>query len=140
MFTKSEIREVNVIFIRIIIRERLVHVGDEGVLVSLGPPKKRKRSDKLSRKGTVRLRSGRTVVVDDGDMAPAYAATIHKVQGSEYETVVVALPGGINPRMLTRQLVYTAVTRAQKRLVVAGMVELVEHVQPEMRRTVFELV
>ena len=114
--------------------------GDEGVLVSLGPPRKRKRSDKPSRKGTVRLRSGRTVVVEDGDMAPAYAATIHKVQGSEYETVVVALPGGINPRMLTRQLVYTAVTRAQKRLVVAGMVELVEHVQPEVRRTVFELV
>ena len=49
----------------------------------------------------------------------AFAMTIHKSQGSEFEEVVVVLPEEDN-RILSRQLVYTAVTRAKKavRLVV----------------------
>jgi exodeoxyribonuclease V alpha subunit len=40
-----------------------------------------------------------------------WALTIHKSQGSEYDEVVVSLPGPDSP-ILTRELVYTAVTRA----------------------------
>ena len=48
-----------------------------------------------------------------------YAATVHKAQGSQFDTVAVLLPGPDSP-ILTRELLYTAVTRAQRRLFVAG--------------------
>ena len=47
---------------------------------------------------------------------PAYATTIHKAQGSEYPAVVVVL-GGAHYPMLARNLLYTALTRG-KRIVV----------------------
>ena len=46
-----------------------------------------------------------------------YAMTIHKAQGSQFDTVVVRLPEPTSP-ILTRELLYTAVTRAQSKLVV----------------------
>ena len=49
-------------------------------------------------------------------LVPAYATTIHKAQGSEYPAVVVALSNAHYP-MLARNLLYTAMTRG-KRLVV----------------------
>ena len=51
-----------------------------------------------------------------------YAMTIHKSQGSEYENLVVILPSELSP-LLTRELVYTAVTRAKKSLLIAGSSE-----------------
>ena len=50
---------------------------------------------------------------------PAYACTIHKSQGSEFEEVAVVLPSGLGEggqQLLNRALLYTAVTRAQKRV------------------------
>jgi exodeoxyribonuclease V alpha subunit len=44
----------------------------------------------------------------------AYAMTVHKSQGSEYESVLLVLPGSDSP-LLTRELLYTAVTRARRR-------------------------
>ena len=55
-----------------------------------------------------------------------YAMTVHKSQGSEYENLVVVLPGEDSP-LLTRELVYTAVTRAKKSLAVAGSSEAFLH-------------
>jgi exodeoxyribonuclease V alpha subunit len=49
------------------------------------------------------------------DLELAYAITIHKSQGSEYPVVVLAIPPGA-PQLLTRNLLYTAVTRARKKL------------------------
>ncbi len=49
----------------------------------------------------------------------AYAITIHKSQGSEYGTVVLAL-SDFSPRLLTRNLLYTAVTRAKDMAVAVG--------------------
>lgn len=46
----------------------------------------------------------------------AYAATCHKSQGGEYHTVVVLIHSA-NLRMLTREWLYTAITRAQHRVV-----------------------
>lgn len=51
------------------------------------------------------------------EMKLAYSMTIHKSQGSEFENVIVVLPKD-TPSMLTRNLFYTAVTRAKKRVFV----------------------
>ncbi len=50
--------------------------------------------------------------------------TIHKSQGSQFGTVAVVLPDPTSP-ILTRELLYTAVTRAQDRLVVVGTEETI---------------
>ncbi len=49
----------------------------------------------------------------------AYASTIHKVQGSEFPAVLVALHAGHHV-LLSRALLYTAVTRARRLVVLAG--------------------
>ncbi|WP_312241588.1 exodeoxyribonuclease V subunit alpha [Pantoea sp.] len=45
----------------------------------------------------------------------AWAMTVHKSQGSEFEHTALVMPGQFAP-VLTRELVYTAITRARKRL------------------------
>ena len=55
-----------------------------------------------------------------GELELAYATTVHKSQGSEYDTVIVpVLPA--HRILLTRNLLYTAVTRAKRRVVLVGM-------------------
>jgi exodeoxyribonuclease V alpha subunit len=53
-----------------------------------------------------------------------WAMTIHKSQGSEFDHAVVSLPQAASP-ILTRELLYTAVTRARRRLTVVGTEESV---------------
>jgi len=69
-------------------------------------------------------------------LTPAYAFTVHKAQGSEYPVVVLPLARQ-HGRMLRRNLVYTAITRA-KRLVVlvveGDALELAIAGRPEPRR------
>ncbi len=53
----------------------------------------------------------------------AFALTVHKSQGSEFEEVLLVLPA--RPlRVLTRELIYTGVTRAAKKVTVAGAAEV----------------
>ena len=71
---------------------------------------------------TVLIDDERYVVYDDvmlQDLELAYAMTIHKSQGSEFSTVVLALLPG-PPQMMARNLLYTAVTRAKDRVVMVG--------------------
>jgi len=49
----------------------------------------------------------------------AFAMTIHKSQGSDYDTVAVLMPEDEN-RVLSKELLYTAITRAKKKVVVLG--------------------
>lgn len=49
------------------------------------------------------------------DLELAYALTVHKAQGSEFRTVLVVVPS--ESRLLSRELLYTALTRARERLV-----------------------
>jgi exodeoxyribonuclease V alpha subunit len=51
---------------------------------------------------------------------PAYALTVHKCQGSEFDDIMVVLPSDEQHRLLTRQMIYTAVTRAKKKVVIYG--------------------
>lgn len=67
---------------------------------------------------TVLFDDGREVLYDRGaleDLDLAYAITIHKSQGSEYPVVILVIPPTA-PRLLTRNLLYTAVTRARQKL------------------------
>jgi exodeoxyribonuclease V alpha subunit len=50
----------------------------------------------------------------------AFAMTIHKSQGSEFETVLALLPPGTKA---DRRLLYTAITRAKKKLILIGQQE-----------------
>lgn len=91
---------------------------------------------------TLRLYNGDTgVVVADGDRVVAcfeqggqlvrvspvrlgavetvYAMTVHKSQGSQFDTVAVVLPDEGSP-ILTRQLLYTAVTRARRKVLLVA--------------------
>ena len=53
-----------------------------------------------------------------------YATTVHKGQGSEYEEVLVVLPDKRSP-VVTRELLYTAVTRASGRVTVLGSADVI---------------
>ena len=56
----------------------------------------------------------------------AYAITVHKSQGSEYDAVVLPILGGYD-KLYYRNLLYTAVTRAKKLLVLVGSRNRVEY-------------
>lgn len=71
-----------------------------------------------------------TVLFEDGRRAAytadlrhqlilAYAVTVHKSQGSEFDAVILPLTGG-SPMIMTRNLLYTAITRAKKTAVLIG--------------------
>ena len=72
------------------------------------------------------------------DLKLAYAITIHRSQGSEFKNVIVALPK--EPRsMLVRNLFYTAVTRAKKRVIIVTEGDAMENAintdKADVRRT-----
>lgn len=71
---------------------------------------------------TVLFEDGRRCLyprTDVGELSLAYAITIHKSQGSEFDVVVIPIIAGTS-LILTRNLIYTAVTRAKKMVVLVG--------------------
>ncbi len=86
--------------------------GDTGVIVARGdrPPL------------AAFARAGRVVELSPSrlaSLASVHAMTIHKSQGSQFRRVAVLLPPPGSP-ILTRELLYTAITRASEELVVVG--------------------
>ena len=76
-----------------------------------------------------------TILFDDGresvynykeldQIEHAFAVTIHKSQGSEYPAVIIPLLGG-NRKLMNRNLIYTAITRARQLVIIVGDVNLV---------------
>lgn len=70
------------------------------------------------------------VIFDDGkeavysradidELALAYAVTVHKSQGSEFDAVIIPITAG-SPKIMTRNLLYTAITRAKKLVMLIG--------------------
>ncbi|MDR1692173.1 MAG: ATP-dependent RecD-like DNA helicase [Oscillospiraceae bacterium] len=60
-----------------------------------------------------------------GELEPAYALTVHKAQGSEYRAVVLAaMPGP--QKLMTRRVLYTAITRARDYLIIVGQDEIIQ--------------
>jgi exodeoxyribonuclease V alpha subunit len=63
---------------------------------------------------------------DSNDIIMAWASTVHKSQGCEFPVVIMVVPNG-HRRMLTRNLFYTAVTRAKKVCIVLGNGGAIQH-------------
>ncbi|MCF8146398.1 MAG: exodeoxyribonuclease V subunit alpha [Deltaproteobacteria bacterium] len=65
-----------------------------------------------------------TYIAFSMDMLPpwelAFSMTVHKSQGSEFDDVLLVLPQDDTHRLLTREIVYTGVTRARKRIIIHG--------------------
>jgi exodeoxyribonuclease V alpha subunit len=89
--------------------------GDAGVVITTTEGQVTAAFDRGN--DTAKIRPGRLESVDT-----VYAMTIHKSQGSQFDTAAVLLPPPTSP-ILTRELLYTAVTRARRRLLVAGSEE-----------------
>ena len=64
----------------------------------------------------------------------AYAVTVHKSQGSEFDVVILTVFGGYD-KLYYRNLLYTAVTRAKKLLIIIGTKRRVEFMIDNNRRT-----
>lgn len=58
------------------------------------------------------------------EYTPAFALSVHKAQGSEFDDVLIVLPDADNP-LLTRELLYTAVSRARRGVRVVGPASVV---------------
>lgn len=92
--------------------------GDSGIILSIDT------DGELLR---VLFDDGKTVDYDFSqleELALAYAITIHKSQGSEYPVVILPVYSG-PPMLMTRNLLYTAITRAKKLVVLVGLRETV---------------
>ena len=84
-----------------------------------------------------------TVVFDDreaeydftqlGELEPAYAMTVHKSQGSEYRAVILVAWNG-SPYLLSRSILYTAITRARELLIIVGREETVTAMTQNARK------
>ena len=93
--------------------DKQVYNGDGGTIIELSVENQTVK---------VRLEDDREVEYDFGELDEltlAYAVSIHKSQGSEYPVVVVPVAMG-HYMLLERKLIYTAVTRAKKLVVMVG--------------------
>lgn len=95
--------------------------GDCGVVVRADPD----TPDSLM----VAFRRGPTVTrihpARLADIVPAYAMTIHRSQGSQFDAVTVVLPPS-GSELLTRELLYTAITRAKQRVRIIGTLDVLK--------------
>ena len=67
------------------------------------------------------------MVYESGDLEslePAYCLSVHKSQGSEFPVVIMPVIGG-PPMLLTRNLLYTAMTRARELVVLVGSEDVI---------------
>ncbi len=95
-----------------VVRGTGVYNGDIGVIESINTQ---------IMQFSVRFDDDKVAIYQYGDVEQltlAYAVTIHKSQGCEFDAVVIALDAGY--LLQTRNLLYTAVTRAKKLVVISG--------------------
>lgn len=97
--------------------------GDIGI-VRLNPDTKRPAVwfEDTTQPGTVRQVNPAFL----SECETVFAMTIHKSQGSEFEQVMVVLPDQQDSPLLSRELLYTGVTRAKKNVCVCGSLETLE--------------
>jgi len=93
--------------------------GDTGVVVEGSEPDAPLQAAFETAAGIRSLALGRL-----GDISPMHAVTVHRAQGSQFEHVTVVLPEAGSP-LATRETLYTAVTRAQRRVTLIGSPEAV---------------
>lgn len=101
--------------------------GDIGIITAV---------NKILRTVTIDF-EGRVAVYNSDmleDLELAYAVTVHKSQGSEFDAVILTVFGGFD-KLYYRNLLYTAVTRAKKLLIIIGSKKRVEFMIDNNRRT-----
>ena len=87
------------------------------------------RINKEEKTVKVRFDDGKVATYDNTDLDQlehAYAITVHKSQGSEFD-VVILVASQSAPMLLTRNLIYTAMTRAKKLLIIIGPQNVVNY-------------
>ena len=99
------------------------------------------RIDIVNQKLTVMFDEEKEVVYEFDELEQlehAYAVTIHKSQGSEFDYVILPLYVSY-PKLFTRNLLYTAMTRAKKMLIIVGSKKvinfMVDNVESKNRKT-----
>ena len=101
--------------------------GDIGIIEEICPDEMYMRVDFDSRLADIEFS-----LLDD--LEHAYAVTVHKSQGSEYPVVII--PVGSAPEMLlTRNLLYTAITRAQNMVILVGVEEKIKKMVSNNRQS-----
>ena len=101
--------------------------GDIGIIVGV---------NKVLKTVTIDF-EGRVAVYNEqmlDNLELAYAVTVHKSQGSEFDVVILTVFGGFD-KLYYRNLLYTAVTRAKKMLIIVGSKNRVEFMIDNNRRT-----
>ena len=97
--------------------------GDQGVVLPVRRPDGQVHLEVFFPRASQVVAFPLAAIQDDLDHC--YAMTIHKSQGSEFERLAVVLPPGEHPA-LTRELLYTALTRARKQVLLVGTREALE--------------
>ena len=98
--------------------------GEIGFIERISLEKISQDSDKMEKVATIKF-NDLYVAYDSKMMANvdlAYASSVHKMQGSETDTVILVL-SNVHSNLLARNLVYTAITRAIKHVIVVGETE-----------------
>lgn len=81
-------------------------------------------------KFTILFENGNVANYSKSEMADidfAYSYSIHKSQGSEYDTVIIPMLSCQRTKIHRRNLLYTGVTRAKKRVIILGDKEMVDY-------------
>ncbi|MBR1883648.1 MAG: ATP-dependent RecD-like DNA helicase [Clostridia bacterium] len=97
-----------------------IYNGDIGYVTNI---------DNMLEKLTVLFEDGKEIDYDFKELDQlelAYAITVHKSQGSEYDYVILPIYSGY-PKLFTRNLLYTAMTRAKKMLIIIGNRNMVNY-------------
>lgn len=113
--------------------ERGLYNGDQGLVILAREGRGPVRRLAVFRRGDEDFVSFPIEVVESR-LELAYAVTVHKAQGSEHERVAIVLPEEPAP-LLTRELLYTAVTRARRHVLIFGEeARLIEGVRRRVER------
>lgn len=97
-----------------------IYNGDIGYITSI---------DNLNKKMIVNFDDDKEVVYEFEELEQlehAFSVTIHKSQGSEFDYVLLPLYTGY-PKLFTRNLLYTAMTRAKKMLIIVGSKKIINY-------------
>lgn len=109
--------------------ERGVFNGDIGIVESVHP-----RDETLVVRYDERRITYTLETLEDLELA--YAITVHKSQGSEFNAVILPLLDG-SDLLFTRNLLYTAITRAKQLLIIVGssdrILQMIQNVRSDKR-------
>ena len=90
-----------------------VYNGEIGVITEISASKKKRSVTVMFEDGKIVEYEGESIA----DLSLAYAVTVHKAQGCEFDTVFIVL-GNVNNLLRQRRLLYTAVTRGKNNVVI----------------------